>query len=435
VPSPGPALGPDRVRQVVEECCFEPAERARVGVELEWLTFDSEELEAELGIGEPAGPGSRVLRSKPGAAANAELRQIVGGAERPGGSCLTFEPGGQVELSSPPCDDVETACEALSADATVVKRLLALHDVGLVGMGLDPYRPPRLMVRSPRYDAMERYFAWGGDAGRKMMCCTAAVQVNLDTGAADETAGRWELAHALGPTLVAAFAHSPFTGGSPSGAVSTRIETWWAIDPSRTAPADRGKGHVDDWADYALDARVMLIRRSPDEFVALERPLSFREWMARGHELGFPTEDDLDYHLSTLFPPVRPRGRLEIRYLDALAEPWWRVAAAVVTSLLDDPESAESARRATTTCATLWRAASTEGLAHPALATSARLCFEAAQDGLDRLDADRGTRDLVANYHDRFVAQGRCPGDDLLDEWLASGRMLPVEETLEASWT
>ena len=62
----------------------------------------------------------------------------------------------------------------------------------------------------------------------------------------------------------------------------------------------------------------------------LERPLTFTRWILDGHALGYPTIDDLDYHLTTLFPPVRPRGWLEIRYLDALPAPWWRVAATIV---------------------------------------------------------------------------------------------------------
>ena len=34
-----------------------------------------------------------------------------------------------------------------------------------------------------------------------------------------------------------------------------------------------------------------------------------------------PTVADLDYHVSTLFPPVRPRGHLEVRYVDAQPGP------------------------------------------------------------------------------------------------------------------
>jgi len=42
-----------------------------------------------------------------------------------------------------------------------------------------------------------------------MMCNTAALQVNLDLGPGGRCE-RWRLAHALGPTVVACFANSPF---------------------------------------------------------------------------------------------------------------------------------------------------------------------------------------------------------------------------------
>jgi glutamate--cysteine ligase len=52
---------------------------------------------------------------------------------------------------------------------------------------------------------------------------------------------------------------------------------------------------------------------------------------------------------------------------------------------------------------------------HPALAASARACFRAALGALDRLGADRATRDTCARYFDQFVARRRTPADDVLD--------------------
>jgi gamma-glutamylcysteine synthetase len=40
--------------------------------------------------------------------------------------------------------------------------------------------------------------------------------------------------------------------------------------------------------------------------------LTFRAWLPGVPGLRPPTLADLDYHLSTLFPPVRPRGWLEL---------------------------------------------------------------------------------------------------------------------------
>ena len=78
------------------------------------------------------------------------------------------------------------------------------------------------MLQQPRYVEMERSFARWGTHGRTMMCSTAAVQLTVDAGtdsdsAPDGYAGRWDLLHAIGPTLVAAFANSPLREGRPTG--------------------------------------------------------------------------------------------------------------------------------------------------------------------------------------------------------------------------
>ncbi len=323
VPSPRPTLGLDVVQQAVEEGCFGPTDGdARVGAELEWLTVPV--------------AGNGASRRCSSAIDRLDIEEIAARLSYPGalgrGCVLTFEPGGQLELSSPPCRGIATVCEVLSADTAAARRAAAAQGVELIGLGMDPARPPRRIVDAPRYRAMETYFISDGPAGRTMMCNTAAVQICVDTGRPAQVGNRWQLAHALGPTMAAAFANSPFAAGRPSGLVSTRLANWWAIDSSRTIPARQDPDYVTTWVDYALDARVMLIRRSEHDFVPIGSPMSFRAWMASGHELGYPTTSDFAYHLTTLFPPVRPRGHFEIRYIDALPEPWWRVAIAVVAS-------------------------------------------------------------------------------------------------------
>ena len=165
----------------------------------------------------------------------------------------------------------------------------------------------------------------------------------------------------------------------------------------------------------------MLVRVSADRFEPVLEHLTFGEWMARGHELGWPTEPDFAYHLTTLFPPVRLRGWLELRMVDALPDPWWRVPGAIVTALLDDGAAAEEAARASVPAAGLWHEAARLGLSHPRLAESARRCFTAALDALPRLGADVDTHDACADYVERFVLRGRCPADDVLDAWVREG--------------
>src|SRR5579884_852028 len=123
----------------------------------------------------------------------------------PAGSRLTFEPGGQVELSSPPADTVAAACDFLSTDLLALREAFSPVGVELVQAGMAPGQPRRC-VDSPRYQAMEAYFdrRWRLP-GRTMMCATASVQVNLGLGAGHQARRRWRAANVLGPALAAAF--------------------------------------------------------------------------------------------------------------------------------------------------------------------------------------------------------------------------------------
>jgi glutamate--cysteine ligase len=316
---------------------------------------------------------------------------------------------------------VGDACEVAADDLAVARRGLRAGDVRLVGLGLDPVRPGRRVLDTPRYRAMQEYFDRLGDAGRSMMSRTAAIQVNVGAGSGENLHRRWHLAHTLGPALAAAFANSPLDGGVPSGWRSSRLAVWLALDPGRTAPVDDGGHPADAWGRYLLDARVMMIRAAPDRYVALDRDLTFRAWMRDGHELGYPSLDDLEYHLTTLFPPVRAKGWLELRMIDALPDPWWRVPVAVAAALLLDDETSVRAGRVGHGVAGLWTEAARHGLAFPALADGARACFALAMDALARVGADAETAALVAAYNDRYVSRGRCPADDRLQEWAEGG--------------
>jgi glutamate--cysteine ligase len=310
----------------------------------------------------------------------------------PAGSRLTFEPGGQVELSSPPERTVAAACESLRRDLTAVGEAFSPAGVHLVQQGIRDAPPPRL-VDAPRYRAMEAYFAtqWP-DAGRAMMCATASVQVNLGLGGGARAARRWRAANVLGPVLAAAFSSSPTAAGTGC----RRLAVWLRLDPSRTAPMpcrpndDPGAA----WARYALDANVMLIRTPQGCEALVDEALTAREWIAGGHELGWPTAEDLSYHLTTLFPPVRPRGWLELRMIDALPDPWWQVPVAAAAALVDDDEAV----RACQPVADCWWEAATEGLAHPAIAAAAKVCARRAVAGLGRVGADVGTAVLVEQW-------------------------------------
>lgn len=401
MPSPTRTLTQRSARRFVGDVAFPPdvgleigpARGPRVGLEVEWFTTPS--------------------HSPPSVE---DLRTILDPVlPLPAGSAVTYEPGGQLEISSLPFASLDDACDAVCTDRDVVAALLARRGIGLIAAGIDDARPDRLVTSDDRYVAMKAYFDRMGPAGRRMMCTTAAIHVNVDAGRDQDGRRRWRLAHRLGPLLVAAFADSPSTGGGTDGWKSERMAAWLAIDPTRTAPVTDGltdDDPVEAWASYALSANVMLIR-SGGRYLPLTRPLPFSRWIDEGHELGYPTAEDLAYHLTTLFPPVRPHGRLELRMVDMVADPWWRAAAGVATALLYDEEAAAAVEEATDATAGLWADAARHGLDHPLIAGAVQACFAAAVPALERMGCG-GTAGLAAEYGRRYVERGRTPADDRL---------------------
>ena len=326
----------------------------------------------------------------------------------PSGSLVTLEPGGQIELSTPPAPDVVSSIAALQADRAVLRSALATAGFGAAPIGADPARPLRRINPHGRYVAMQQHFAAVGCAepGLAMMTATAALQVNLDAGPAAGWGQRLGRIRELGPVLVALSACSPYLAGTASGWRSMRQEAWHGIDHSRSDPVS-GDDPAAAWANYALQAPVMLVRDGAGATPVTAR-VPFAAWLDGPVDLGRrPTLDDLDYHLTTLFPPVRPRGYVEIRCLDALPDRWWPAVAALTVILVDDPVAAE---RAAELCAPVRderAAAARDGVGDPALRAAVSGCAEVA--------IDRCPPELKAELeaYAELLAGGRTPGDEL----------------------
>lgn len=191
--------------EYIADGCLVDGPLGRVGLEMEAHCFD------------PADPFRRPSWE--------EITEVLEWlSPLPGGSVVSVEPGGAVELSGPPADGVLAAIGAMTRDQAVLRSALANAGLGLVFLGADPLRSPVRVNPGARYRAMEQFFAasHSGVPGAAMMTSTAAIQVNLDAGPQEGWAERVRLAHALGPTMIAIAANSRcwaagFPAGSPPG--------------------------------------------------------------------------------------------------------------------------------------------------------------------------------------------------------------------------
>ncbi len=356
-------------------------------------------------------------------------RLVSGLPTMPAGSSVTLEPGGQIELSTLPKADLAHAVAALRADREALREGLRAAGYGAAPLGADPARPVRRTNPHPRYAAMERHFQAQGCAapGRAMMSATAALQVNLDAGPAEGWTERLALIRSLVPMLVAASASSPYLGGRASGWHSMRQETWHGIDHGRSDPMAGGEPTM-AWADYALAAPVMLVEDGSGAGLApVTGRVSLGEWLDDPGLIGRPAAvADLDYHLTTLFPPVRPRGYVEIRCIDALPDRWWPALAALAVTLVDVPAAADRAAELCAPVADAWEQAARAGTRDSDLL--------AAVTGCAALAVTHGPPELKQELEEfaELVTSGRTPSGELRARADTQGPVRLLEEEAHA---
>jgi glutamate--cysteine ligase len=328
----------------------------------------------------------------------AELSSLEG--LLPSGSRVSLEPGGQIELSTAPTQDLDALLDGLATDTAELDSRLSSRGLRAVDRALDIARLPQRVLARPRYQAMEAFFDARGGAGRWMMCNTAALQINLSHDPADSSR-RWQVLHAIAPVLLATFANSPGLDRAGRSWASLRQGIWQTIDPARTcAPCLTGPPRR-AWADYVLAADVMMIRTGGDA-IAVPPGLPFARWLRQGHPAGWPTADDLRYHMTTLFPPVRPRGWLEIRVIDALPPHIREIAVLTVAAAAQEERAGELLRRLPDT-RSCWPSAARAGLADNQLASAAATLFDITARALPRVTSRPDRIKAVTDYRSSHV--------------------------------
>jgi glutamate--cysteine ligase len=327
--------------------------------------------------------------------------------ELPEGGTLTFEPGGQLEYSSPPARTPSALLATLRAVVVPLRAAAAGEGIELLAVGVDPYNDAAcapLLLHTHRYSRMAEYLARRGPAGAIMMRQTAAFQISLDLD--DEPGLRWRVLNAAAPYVTAIFANSPVYNGSATGYRSTRAQVWRTLDPARTGLPWDATAPTEAYLDFALAAPAILL-----PLVGGEHP-PFGEWLARAQ----PTMHEWHEHLTTLFPEVRPRGHLELRSADAVAPRWYAAPLALAAGITYDPGALRAAADLLGVPELgLLERAGRLGLQDPAIARTAADLSAIALLGCEALGpAYFHPADLeqARAFFEQFTRTGRSPADE-----------------------
>jgi glutamate--cysteine ligase len=214
-----------------------PADQLKIGTEHEKFLFHRHDLSPVAYAGE-TGVGALLERLLtelgPGAEPILEKGTVIGIRDSDGGS-VTLEPGGQLELSGAPLDNLHETCRETGRHLRHMREAGKPLDIGMLGIGFHPTarREDISFMPKGRYRIMSRHMPKVGTLGLDMMLRSCTVQVNLDYTDEADMRQKFRTSLALQPLATALFANSPFKDGQPSGLLSTRAHAWTDTDAAR----------------------------------------------------------------------------------------------------------------------------------------------------------------------------------------------------------
>ena len=377
----------------------------RVGAEVEFLVID-EATRLPLPVDSPTGSVER-LRRYMSRVGWTEFRGYDGAPrfDVAGTATISFEPGGQLEISTLPSQTPSELIRTLRRIVVPLRTALGDQGIALLPVGIDPLndvaRVP-LQLHVERYERMTSYFEHIGPFGVRMMRQTAAIQISLDRG--PRPAERWRLLNDLAPYLIAMFANSPHYLGRETGDRSYRARCWRMLDPTRTGVSAVSNDPATSYTTFALAAHDMFAT-APNG----------THWPFAVSIATHPSEERWATHLTTLFPEVRPRGHFEVRSCDAIDPAQYAAPLVLLTGIVYDAHASSEASLLAAESRALLRVAGESGLRDPGLARTARDLFELALAGARRLGAryvDPQDLEIARQFYLDYTAVERSPADD-----------------------
>ena len=329
------------------EAGCKPKNLFRIGTEHEKFVYKLNSLKP-VSYNEPSGI-KNILKSlvRFGWVEVSESGNII--ALRKDNQSITLEPGGQLELSGAPLENIHQTCSEVNEHLKQVKIIGNELNIGFLGVGarLEGKLASDLWMPKPRYKIMKDYMPLVGNLGLEMMADTCTVQANLDYSSEQDMRRKLKTSFILQPIVTALFASSPIEKMKPSKYISRRAAIWFDVDKDRCGTPkfifDENLS-FESWVDYALKVPMYFIKRN-GQYINCAGA-SFEKFML-GQLEQLPNEKptilDWEDHLSTIFTEIRLKQYIEFRGADA--GPWKSLCAlpALWVGLLYDSESLNEA--------------------------------------------------------------------------------------------
>jgi len=345
---------------------------------------------------------------------------------------IHLEPGGQIELSGEPCENIHLTHAEFTRHVREMVQVAERLDVIFLGLGIQPVSRLEEIEWVPkrRYRIMAPYMAKVGTLGHRMMKQTATVQANIDYRDEKDAMAKFRTAMGLVPILAAIFANSPISEGRLNGYKSFREHIWTGTDKDRCGLlrfAFLPEVSFAHYVEYALDVPMYFIIR--DESYIDFTGIPFRHFLSRGHQGHHAMMEDWELHLTTLFPEARIKRYMEIRSVDSQPPELMPALPALIKGVLYDSDCLEAAwdlvkgwswdERVEVYQDSHYRALAAR-LRRFTLLDLAKELFQIAWEGLQRqrvLNPNGEDETIYLKPLRDLLFQGKSPADILIEKW------------------
>jgi len=217
---------PEQMVEFIEAGC-KPKSKWRIGTEHEKFGYNKKTLKPLPYEGKTSIANIlRGLRDQFDWQPIKERQNLIG--LKKGNANISLEPGGQLELSGAPLENIHDTCEEVNTHLAEVKTIADTMDAGFIGLGTAPTWSQEEMPMMPkgRYKIMRDYMDKVGSMGKTMMYRTCTVQVNLDYSSEADMVKKMRVGLAVQPVATALFANSPFLDNKVNHHQSWRSRVW-----------------------------------------------------------------------------------------------------------------------------------------------------------------------------------------------------------------
>ena len=272
-----------------------------------------------------------------------EEKKIIG--LKRNNSSISLEPGGQIELSGAPLENLFETCIEVNSHQDELNSVCEELDIDFMGMGVLPKwsRNDMSLMPKKRYKIMSKYMPSVGSEGLDMMLRTCTIQANFDFSSEEDMKKKLAVSQSIQPLVIALYANSPFIDGKLTKFLSYRSYIWTKTDNDRCGLlpmfCDQNFS-FERYVDYLLDVPMYFVIRN-NKYIDVTG-YTFNDLIYGKINNLKASFTDWENHITTIFTEVRLKKIIEVRGADG--GPWSRVCAlpAFWTGILYDDEILEA---------------------------------------------------------------------------------------------